>query len=149
MKINKFLLVLFIFFSTSVFAHKIPGIKLEVQDLKDNTMLITAKFKKSNRALIGNKIKLISMIDNRVLFEDKLPSGGLKTIIPNESYWVYLIVRDNDVVIDGPAPLNGFEKSIKREPKAFLYTLVLSISFLVLSILLMIKKKKYTKKESY
>ena len=128
------LILFFLFLGTNVFAHKIPGIKLQVEDLKDNTMLISAKFKKSNRALIGNKIKLISMIDNRVLFEDKLPKGGLKTTIPNESYWIYLIVRDNDVVIDGIAPLNGFAKSVKREPKAFLYTLALSVIFLILSV---------------
>ena len=39
--------------------------------------------------------------------------------IPKESYWVYVIVRDNDIVKDGIAPINGFDKTIKKENVAF------------------------------
>jgi len=149
MKINRYIFLLLVAFTTYGFAHAIPGISLKVKDLRDNTMLITANFKKSKRPLIGNKVKLISMIDNRVLFEDKISKDGLTTKIPNESYWIYLIVRDNDVVIDGIAPLKGFTKEVKKEPKAFLYTLIASLSFIVLATILMIRKKKFKKEESY
>lgn len=149
MKINKFILLVLIFFTTNSLAHSVPGIKLEVKDLKNNTMLITGKFKKSGKNLIGNKIKLISMIDYKVLFEDKLTFKGLITSIPNESYWIYLIVRDNDVVITGPAPIEGFKTLVKKEPKAFIYTLSASLIFLLLSIFLMFKKKRQKVKESY
>lgn len=146
MKISKFIFLFSFIFSVLGFAHAIPGINLEVKDLKNNTMLITANFKKSKRPLVGNKIKLISMIDNRVLFEDKLPLKGLITKIPDESYWIYLIVRDNDVVIDGIVPLNGFTKEVKKEPKALLYSLVLSLFFIISASLLMIKRKKELRK---
>lgn len=142
MRINKLVLFVLLFLATNIFAHKVAGVNLEVEKLEKNKILINAYFKKSKRVLIGNKIKLISMIDNRILFEDKLKSKGLITFIPNESYWIYLIIRDKDVVIDGPAPLNGFEKELKKEPKAFLYSLVISLIFLVLSFFLMYKKRK-------
>lgn len=141
MKINKYIFI-FLILCSSLFAHKIPGIKLEVKDLKDNTILVNAKYKKSQRALVGNKVLLKSMIDYRVLYKGKLPKGGLKIKIPNESYWVYLIVRDNDVVLEGPAPKEGFEIEVKKEAKAFLYTSTASFIFLFLSIILMFKNKR-------
>jgi len=144
MKINKFVLLILIFI-TSLQAHKVAGIKLNIKDLKDNTILITAQYKKSKRALVGNKVKLISMIDNRVLFEDKLPQDGLIAKIPDESYWVYLIVRDTDVVLEGPSPLEGFKVYVKKEPKAFLYTFSASMIFLGLSAFLIFRKKSKRK----
>ena len=149
MFIKALFLTLFLFISNA-FAHAIPGIKLEAKKVSDNEVLITANFKKSGRALVGNKVKFISMIDNKVLFEGKMPHKGLVTQIPKESYWVFLIVRDNDVVIDGPAPTNGFEIVANKEPKALLYTASASFAFILLAVLLLIKNKREKKvEESY
>ncbi len=146
MKINRYIFLFTFSFSILAFAHAIPGITLDVKDLKNNTMLITAHFKKSKRPLVGNKIQLISMIDNKVLFEDKLPIEGLVTKIPNESYWIYLIVRDNDVVIDGIAPIDGFTKEVIKEPKAFLYSFIICIFIILITVFLIIKRKKHKEK---
>ena len=146
MKISRYIFLFTFSFSILAFAHAIPGITLNVKDLRNNTMLITAHFKKSKRPLVGNKIQLISMIDNKVLFEDKLPIGGLVTKIPNESYWIYLIVRDNDVVIDGIAPIGGFTKEVKKEPKAFFYSFMICIFIILITVFLMIKRKKHKEK---
>lgn len=149
MKINKVISVFLLLFTTTLFAHKIAGVELEVKKIENNKIHINAFFKKSKRALAGNKIKLISMIDNRVLFEDKLSKKGLITNIPNESYWVYLIVRDNDVVKDGPAPSKGFKIEVKKEAKAFLYTSITSFIFIFISIILMFRNKKQKLEKSY
>ncbi len=142
MKITKVILFILLILSTKLFAHKVAGIKLEAKKVEGDKIQINAYFQKSKRALIGNKIKLISMIDNRILYEDKLSSKGLITIIPNESYWIYLILKNNDVVIDGIAPLNGFEIEVIKEPKAFLYSLIISMIFLLLSLLFIYKRTK-------
>lgn len=149
MKINKVISIFLLLFTTTLFAHKIAGVELEVKKIENDKIHINAFFKKSKRALAGNKIKLISMIDNRVLFEDKLSKKGLITNIPNESYWVYLIVRDNDVVKDGPAPNKGFKIEVKKEAKAFLYTSITSFIFIFLSIILMFRSKKQKLEKSY
>ena len=149
MRINKLIFVFLVLFTTNLFAHKIAGVELKIKKIEDDKIHINAFFKKSKRVLSGNKIKLISMIDNRVLFEDKLSQKGLVTNIPNESYWVYLIVRDNDVVKDGPAPTNGFKIEVKKEAKALLYTSLASFTFLFLSIILMFRNKKQKIEKSY
>jgi len=147
MKITK--IFLFLLLSINLYAHKIPGILLEVKALENDKMLILGKFKKSKRILSGNTIRLISMFDNRVLYEAKQTNTGLITDIPKESYWIYLVVRDNDVVIDGIAPKNGFLKEIKKEPKAFLYTLISSLFLLFLSFIFMYRKKQTSPSKKY
>jgi len=112
---KKILLLIFIAFLTVLEAHKIPGIALELEKLENDKIHINAFFKRSKRPLVGNEVRLISMFDNRVLNIGKTTKKGLILNIPNESYWVYLLVRDNDIVVDGIAPKNGFIKTVKKD----------------------------------
>jgi hypothetical protein len=144
MEIDMKTIKLFLFFLVSInlYGHRIAGIKLEVEALENNQIHITGKFQKSQRILVGNKIKLISMIDNRILFEAKEGELGLITNIPKESYWIYLIVRDNDIVINGIAPKNGFETKVEKEPRAYLYSLSFCLFFIFITIFIFYKKRR-------
>ena len=145
MAFRKFLLIFFIGMSFS-FAHKIAGVTMQLKYVKGNQVLIQVFSKKSKQALVGNEVRLISMFDNRILNSGKLTNNGLQMKIPNESYWVYVLVRDNDMVGDGPAPKEGFVKVKELKRVAFLYMSLLSLSFLVLSFIIVYFKIKRFKK---
>jgi len=143
---KKILLLIFIAFLTVLEAHKIPGIALELEKLENDKIHINAFFKRSKRPLVGNEVRLISMFDNRVLNIGKTTKKGLILNIPNESYWVYLLVRDNDIVVDGIAPKNGFIKTVKKDKIAFIYSFIIIIIFLLLSLIIAYKKSINFKK---
>lgn len=145
MLIRKILLPL-ILLSLYSFAHKVAGVDMSLKKLENNKIEIKAFFKKSKKILSGNEVKLISMFDNRVLKEGKLKSNGLILDIPTESYWVYVLVRDNDIVQDGIAPTEGFTKTIKKDKIAFLYSTLIAILFILLSIVITYYKNKKFKK---
>jgi len=128
--------------STLAFAHKVAGVDMEVQKVGDDKILINAFFTKSKRTIAGNEVRLISMFDNRVLDKGKLSLEGLVLNIPSESYWVYVIVRDNDIVKDGLAPTKGFDKMVKLDKVAFLYTSLATILFLLLAFFIGFKRVK-------
>lgn len=132
-------------FNISLLAHKVPGMDVSLEKKEKNKVIIKAFFKKSKRVLLGNEVKLISKFDNRVLAKGKLKLDGLTFDIPNESYWVFVIVRDNDLVKDGIAPDGGFKKKIKMKKTAFLYTTVLSLFFIILSLFIGYKRSKLFK----
>lgn len=146
MYLKKIILIMFLSFST-LLAHKVAGVDTTIKRISDNKIHIKAFFKKSNRPIFGNKVRLISMFDNRVLNKGKLNRDGLILNIPKESYWVYVLYKDNDIVKDGPSPKNGFTKAIKKERIAFLYSFLLSIFFLILSIIIAYKKSKMFQKQ--
>jgi len=137
---KKTLLLICITFLTILEAHKIPGISLELKKLENDKIQVNAFFKRSKRPLIGNEVRLISMFDNRILATSKTTIKGTILDIPNESYWVYLLVRDNDLVKDGIAPEKGFIKIAKKEKIAFLYTTLSIIGFLIISLFIGYKK---------
>ncbi|MCV6607866.1 MAG: hypothetical protein OIF32_06620, partial [Campylobacterales bacterium] len=68
-------IVVFILISTALFSHKIQGIKLEAEKIKNDSILIKAYFQKSKKQLVGNKVKLISKIDNRRLNQTYIKEG--------------------------------------------------------------------------
>lgn len=135
MKVRKvFILVLFL--TTMMFAHKVAGVDTSITKIQNDKILIKAFFKKSKKPIYGNGVKLISMFDNRVLDKGKLLREGIELDIPKESYWVYVLYRDNDIVKDGPSPDIGFDKAVQKEKIAFLYTSILSLILIILSVLI-------------
>lgn len=138
----KSITVFILFFTTNLFAHNVPGMDVSLEKKENNKIHIKAFFKKSKRPLINNEVRLISKFDNRVLDKGKLGVSGLILNIPKESYWVYVLVRDNDLVKDGIAPNEGFLKSIKKEKLAFFYSSLISLVFILFSFLIAYKRTK-------
>ncbi|WP_041959109.1 hypothetical protein [Sulfurospirillum arsenophilum] len=130
--VTKFWLILML--ATHLFAHKIEGINLILTPLENDKMSIEGKMKGSGKKLEGNKIALISMIDKRVLEEAFLEGNrALHVKIPQESYWVYLYVGDQDVVEEGPPPRGGFKKvAVSQKERAFRTMTTLCLSFIAL-----------------
>lgn len=120
--------------TTQLFAHKIEGINLIITPFESDTISIEGKMKGSGKKLEGNKIALISMIDKRVLEEAFLEgSKALVLNIPQESYWVYLYVGDQDVVEEGPPPRGGFKKiALSQKERAYRSMAMLSLGFITL-----------------
>lgn len=120
--------------TTQLFAHKIEGINLIITPIESDTISIEGKMKGSGKKLEGNKIALISMIDKRVLEETFLEgSKPLQLKIPQESYWVYLYVGDQDVVEEGPPPRGGFKKiALSQKERAYRTMSMLSLGFITL-----------------
>ncbi|AXH14677.1 hypothetical protein CP985_04415 [Malaciobacter mytili LMG 24559] len=146
---NKFTTILIIaFFSINLYAHNMAGFEMVLKPLKDDLLKIEAKMKNSSRKLYGNKVQLVSMVDNRVLLEGYLQEKkDLIVKIPKESYWVYIYIEDNDIVQEGPAPINGFKIIVQSQKnKAFKYCLYLSLLFLILAGFIAMKKIRVYKK---
>ncbi|WP_024954713.1 hypothetical protein [Sulfurospirillum arcachonense] len=141
LKIRVIFLLLISMFSI-LEAHKVPGMVVTAEKLDNNKMHIKAFYKKSKRPLIANEVRLISMLDNRVLKKGNITRKGIIMDIPKESYWIYVIVRDNDIVTDGIAPDGGFDKIVKKEKLAFLYTSLAAILFLLISFFIGYRRSK-------
>lgn len=139
MNIKKYI-VIFLFLTTSLLAHKVAGVDTSIEKIANNKILIKAFFKKSKKSIFGNEVRLISMFDNRVLNKGKLLSKGLELDIPTESYWVYVLYRDNDIVKEGPAPSNGFKKAVKKDKIAFIYTATISFILIIISVFIAYRK---------
>lgn len=139
---NKTITVLVILcFTSFLYAHKIPGMTLIAKVFEDEKVEIKGFNKRSKKLLDGNKIKLFSQANNKVLFEGFLKNGLLKTTIPKQPYMIFMYVGNQDVVIEGPAPKSGFEGIYaSKTNRAFNYTLGLSLFFLFTSLFLIIKK---------
>ncbi len=120
--------------STQLFAHKIEGLNLIITPIESDTISIEGKMKGSGKKLEGNKIALISMIDKRILEEAFLEGGKpLQLKIPQESYWVYMYVGDQDVVEEGPPPRGGFKKvALSQKERAYRSMGMLSLGFITL-----------------
>lgn len=136
--------------SVQLFAHKIEGVNVIITPLANDMIAIEGKMKGSSKGVEGNKIALISMIDKRVLFEGFLEgSKALHVKIPDESYWVYMYMGDQDVVEEGPAPSSGFVKmAISQKERAFRITLGINLFFLTLfSSVLIYRIHTYRKRQ--
>lgn len=120
--------------ATQLFAHKIEGLNLIITPSESDTISIEGKMKGSGKKLEGNKIALISMIDKRILEEAFLEGGKpLQLKIPQESYWVYLYVGDQDVVEEGPPPRGGYKKvATSQKERAYRSMVMLSLGFITL-----------------
>lgn len=137
--------ILFILCISTLYAHRVAGVNMDSIKIKNNKVQIKAYFKKSKKPLWGNEVRLISMFDNRILSQGKLTRKGLILDIPRESYWVYILVRDNDIVQDGPSPDGGFDKAVKIEKIAFLYTSVGTLFFIILGSFIGYRQQKLFK----
>lgn len=138
---NKTILLL-LCWASFTFAHKVAGVDMSLEALENDTIKVSAYFQKSKRALVGNEVRFISMFDNRVLDKAKLSRDGVIMSIPNESYWVYVIVRDNDIVQDGLAPSGGFKKAVEIKKRALLYSALASIACIILATAIAIYRRK-------
>lgn len=135
-------LFILLFLSIFTFGHNVVGVDMTVKKISDNQIEVKAFNKRSKNPLSGNEIRLISMFDNRVLTKSKLQSEGTVLDIPKESYWVYIMVRDNDIVRDGIAPTSGFEKTIVKENLAVKYSIVVGLVFILFSFFLAYKRSQ-------
>lgn len=142
----KKLIFILLFFSTSIFAHRVAGVDTSIEKKQNNKIHIKAFFQKSKKPIFGNEVKLISMFDNRVLDRGKLKHDGLVLNIPQESYWVYVLYRDNDIVKNGLEPDNGFKKEIQKNKIAFLYTILISLLFIFSSFFIGFRRSKKFKR---
>lgn len=140
-----FLLILFFTLFSCVYAHKIAGMQLSVELIQDEKILIKGFNEQVKKTLHGNKIKLISMLNNKVLFEGFLNEGVLNTSVPSVPYWIYMYVGNQDVVIEGIAPTGGFlGVYASKKDRAFFYTLVGSLFFICLAIITLLKRRVKT-----
>lgn len=122
-------------------AYKIEGMDLSAKLADEDKIEIIGTNKRAKLPLDGNKIKLLSM-NNRILFEGFLKNGTLITTIPNEPYFIYMYVGSLDVVIEGIAPKNGFQGLlVSKKDRAFYYSLFFSLSFIFLTIIVILRKK--------
>lgn len=138
---KKIFLLVFIF-STFLQGHKIAGMDLSVKKVDEDKIEIIGTNKKANLPLDGNKIKLLSMNNNKVLFEGFLKNGTLTTTIPNVPYFIYMYVGSQDVVIEGIAPKDGFQGVFaSKKDRAFYYYLFFSLSFIFLTIIVILRKQ--------
>ena len=127
-----------------LFAHKVAGVNMDIERLDNNKIFIKAYYKKSKKALFGNEVRLISMFDNRILKKGKLTQKGISFDIPKESYWVYVLVRDNDIVKKGFAPIEGFHKEVELNRIAVFYSVIVALLSILLSLYIAyIKRKKF------
>lgn len=146
---NKFIIILsIVFFSINLYGHNMAGFEMVLKPLKEDLLKIEAKMKNSSRKLFGNKVQLVSMVNQRVLFEGYLEEKKeLIVKIPKESYWVYIFIEDNDIVEEGPAPANGFEIIVESQKnKAFKYSLYISLLFIIFASYISMKKISVYKK---
>ena len=138
----KYIFLLMIFISSDLFAHGSMRFILEVNVLKNNKIEIKNKSISSKKYTSGHKVQIVSMIDNRILFEQKIQNKSLILDIPKESYWIYLEARDARIIQRGPEPKDGFKIRTQIKEIAFLYTFLLSIFILFLSLIIFIKNKR-------
>lgn len=132
------------FLLSSLKAHKIPGMDLSVEHTINNQIIIKGFNKRANKGLHGNKIKLYSTINNSVIFEGFLNQGTLITKVPKVPYSIFMFVGDNDVVIEGIAPKNGFSGIYaSKTNRAFNLMLYLNLLLLILSVVFIIKRYRY------
>ena len=139
---RKVIIIWLLLFPSLLIAHKVAGVEMQVEKLEANKIKVEAYFKRSKRPLVGNEVRLISMFDHRVLSSGKLSSKGLILKIPNESYWVYVLVRDNDIVKDGPPPNEGFQKTRVMKKEAFNMMLGVSLGLLILTLIVSLLKRR-------
>lgn len=145
---KKILLVFFLLlFSDTLLAHQIAGMDLTVKLVNENKILINGFNKKTKTPLNGNKIKLYSMVNNKILFEGYLENGSLETTIPNLPYAIYMYVGSQDVVIEGIPPKEGFSGIYaSKTNRAFYYSLFFSLFFILVGISIILKREFYLKK---
>lgn len=124
------------------FAHKLQGFEQVLTPQENDMLLIEATMKNSVKRLYGNRVELISMVDERVLFQGVLDENKpLIVPIPKESYWVYIYIQDKDIVEEGPAPKGGFDIIVEsKKDKAFLYTLGISLALLLVAAFLSFRR---------
>lgn len=131
---------MFLFSFTFLKAHEVIGIALDLE-LVDEKLKIISYYEKNKKALDGNKIKIFSSLNNKLIFEGYLKDGELIVSVPKEPYYVYMYVGDDDVVVSG-IPLKEESKllGISKNNRAFMYTSFFSFLFLFMTIIIIFKR---------
>jgi len=143
--LNKIILVniLNIIFAVNLFSHE-AKVSLFVENLKNDFINVKARRGENGPFLSGLSLKILSIVSNKELQEKVILSKkGITLKIPKESYSLILSSSGPDIILDGPAPSSGFKRTAKRELFAFKYTSIVSSIFIVLSLLI-IFRRKYT-----
>ena len=148
--LKKIFLFIVVFFTSFLYAHKIPGITLNAKLLENDQIQIKAFNKRSKKMLNGNKIKLFAQASNKVLFEGFLKNGLLITKVPKQPYMIFMYVGSQDVVTEGLEPKSGFSGIYASKiNRAFYYSLALCLFFIFASMVLIFKNffiKKVSKR---
>ena len=140
----KQLIKIFVFVSLSLnflFAHSVV---LNVVDNEDGTMEIFGGFS-TGQSAAGAKIFIKSKIDNKILFEDRIPESGELTIkVPKEPYSIILdsgpghkVEKDGNIM-----PAEGFDTITKHKNYTSLVSIILPILFILASIIVAFRRKK-------
>lgn len=139
---KKYILIFSIILTTQIFAHA-PKVKIFVEDLKNNSMNVYARLGDDGNFITGTTLKLISLVNKKVLYEKALIKSGLIIKIPQESYLIVLKSKGKKIEKLGIAPKEGFS-TIAFEPikYAFYTTLVLSLIFIFLAFYIAYKRVK-------
>ncbi len=104
-----FTVLIFLLLTLDLFSHEIY---LNVLDNKDNTITVSGDTS-TGEDVAGALIKLESLINAQILFEERLPeSSKLIISIPKEPYQIVLDAGPEEGVFvkDGIAPIEGFNK---------------------------------------
>ncbi len=145
MSLKKFILlnVMISIFTLNLFSHKAP-IRIFVKTLKNDFINIKAKMGEEGSFISALPIKVISIVNNKAIQKKIIIiKEGLSIKIPQESYMIVLTSNGQDIILDGPAPSSGFKRTAIRELYAFKYTSIVSFFFMILSLLI-IFRRKYT-----
>ena len=106
-----FTVLIFLLLTLDLFSHEIY---LNVLDNKDNTITVSGDTS-TGEDVAGALIKLESLINAQILFEERLPeSSKLIISIPKEPYQIVLDAGPEEGVFvkDGIAPIEGFNKEL-------------------------------------
>lgn len=96
MRLAKIILLLILFiFSTEVFAHARVNAKVDIKTQND-TLFLKVLSLRGKKALVGNRVVVLSKENKKVLIDTKVPkSGVLKVKIKKEPYFVYTYIGKN------------------------------------------------------
>ncbi len=139
--------ILLISIQNFLFAHSVV---LNIIDNEDGTMEVFGGFSTGQSAQ-GAKLIIKSELNSKILYENRIPNSGLLTMkIPKEPYKVILDSGPGHILEKSGniEPKNGFNKSIKKEVKNIAYITTFSITsfFIILSIVLALKKQSYLRR---
>ncbi|QKF82594.1 hypothetical protein [Halarcobacter ebronensis] len=131
----------------SLFSHTIL---LSTIDNEDGTMEVMGAYSTGVTAQ-GAILKIQSLVNKKYLYEKQLPeSGSLIIKIPEEPYKILLEAGKGHVVekIGDILPKNGFKKNLEVAIDidiAFWITFIISTIFLILSLIVSLKRYKIQK----
>ncbi|AXX91411.1 hypothetical protein CPU12_02995 [Malaciobacter molluscorum LMG 25693] len=108
----KNIIIFIVFISINLSAHTLL---VDVINNKNNTITIKAQFDTKQKASEA-MLRLESLISGQILYKKRLPYESQLTIdIPKEQYQIVLDAGEEQIVKEGIAPIEGFNKFGSKE----------------------------------